>query len=411
MVSIGAVKRAIRAAGAEYRVAGIESMPLGWEKTPGDQVAARAAAEAPPGTALDSYPWAKSWGTFLNAIRDKDDRQGARKAITAAMASRPRNAMGERVPSEGGFLVPWRLTESVLNYMTAGIIRPRAMPVTMDALRVTLPVLDNPTAASGAQVLGGLVFSMVEEGQSFTATVPNFGRAALEARKVGAYMTSVPNELLADATPFTESFLPQVIARGLDWYVDDLCIANGTGVGEPQALVNSPAAVAVTRATSDAVVLADLVAIVKALHPQAMKTATWLVSKSANDQILDLYYAAAGQVWNGSELVSAQMPIAPPEWYTPGSGGSGPSMLGLEVEVNDHQAAVGSTGDVMLCDIGQYLLGSLEWLTIEVSSKGSGFVSDTSNIRVRSRIDGRFWPQQPFTTQTSQEVSPLVVLH
>ena len=49
-------------------------------------------------------------------------------------------------------------------------------------------------------------------------------------------------------------------------------------------------------------------------------------------------------------------------------------------------------------------------MTVEVSSKGAGFASDTSNIRIRHRVDGRFWPQSTYTTKASQTVSPLVVL-
>ncbi len=50
-------------------------------------------------------------------------------------------------------------------------------------------------------------------------------------------------------------------------------------------------------------------------------------------------------------------------------------------------------------------------MTVEVSSKGTGFPTDTSNIRVRYRWDARFWPQSTITLANGKVVSPLVVLH
>jgi HK97 family phage major capsid protein len=187
-----------------------------------------------PGAVLDSQPWAASWATFLRAVSDPDDKAGARRVI--------RNAMTERIPSEGGFLVPWRLHEQVLAYMTSAVIRPRATVIAMDAARVGLPLLDNPTQASGKQVLGGLTFSLVEVGQAIPATNPAVAQMMLDARKVAAYLQGVPNELTADAAGAMGDLLARVIALGHSWYEDDLFIANGNGEGQPQSLVNAPAA-------------------------------------------------------------------------------------------------------------------------------------------------------------------------
>ena len=57
----------------------------------------------PPGAKLDGFRWAASWGSYLAAIRTSR-RFGARAAIRQVMTdSRPRNAMSERVGSEGSF--------------------------------------------------------------------------------------------------------------------------------------------------------------------------------------------------------------------------------------------------------------------------------------------------------------------
>ena len=252
-----------------------------------------------------------------------------------------------------------------------------------------------------------MTFGLISEGAAFPATNPQFGRTVLEMSKFGAYLSNVPNELIADSPAFTEVFLPTIIARGLAFYEDDLMIASGNGVDQPEALVNAPAAVTVNRATSDAVVLADLIAMIKALHPECLPTATWLVSKSAHDQILDLYTAGQGQVWNGSALVSADMPVAPPDWYVPAGSGSGPRILGMEACVNDHQNALGDVGDVMLCDLGLMLLADRGEMSVEIAQRAPG--SPTGRATSGSgtawmRVSGR---RSPYTTKANQTVSRL----
>lgn len=357
----------------------------------------------PLGAKLDRFPWATSWGAFLNAIRDPRDEEGAQAVIGKVLASRPqpRNALTERVPSEGGYLVPERLRQQVLSYMTSGIVRPRATLVPMDSERTPIPALDNPSQASSAQALGGLTFSLVQEGQAYPVSTPNFGRVVLEAWKLGAYMTGVPNELISDSPAFGD-FLARVIALGYEWELDDLFLNTGTGVGEPQALVNAPGAYAFSRGTSSKVLHADIVGMLKALHPASKASATWLLSESAFDYLLELYELAS---------TGAAADIAPPQTLVYDPIGKCWRLLGLEVQVNDHQVAIGSVGDVMLCDLGLFLVGERQEMLVEVAPLGAGFINDTSGIRIKARVDGRYWPQSTFTTTTGQSVSPLVILH
>jgi HK97 family phage major capsid protein len=354
------------------------------------------------GAKLDGYPWARSWGSFLNAIGGRDDATGAQAVIRRVMEEgRPRDAFSERVPADGGLLVPERLRQQVLAYMTAAVVRPEATIITMDSLRVPIPVLDNPSQSGSAQALGGLTFAITEAAAPITPTTADFARLALEAHKAAAYLQSVPNELCDDSPAFGD-FLARVAGAGYAWFEDDLFIGTGTGIGEPQALLNAPGALAVTRTTGGKVVHLDIVTMLKGLHPASKAKATWLLSTDAFDQLLELYEidgtAPAGQ------------DIPPPGTLKFNSQSDRWELLGLGAAVTDHQPAVGTAGDVMLADLSLYLIGDRQELTVERSG-GSGFVSDTSNFRIRSRIDGRFWPQQTYTTTAGQPVAPLVVLN
>jgi HK97 family phage major capsid protein len=368
-----------------------------------------------PGAELDGQPWARSWPRFMRAVTDPMDSEPRR--FIAAVMTRPKNAtFTERIPSEGGFLVPEYLRSQVMEYMTSAVMRPRAMVLPMGSLRLAVPNLDNPTQQSGTQALGGLEFSFVEEGVPIPATAPTFGRTVLEANKLAGLLANTPNELVEDAAGPLGDFLARVVPEGLSWYEDDLFIGNGTGTGQPQSLIDAPCAVNVARNTNNVVILPDLVAMFKALHPAAKQAGltagvtgvAWLLSATVLDQLLELYLYPA----DPSDPAPGTGAVATlSDWFQAGDGDKvGPSLLGLPALITDHQPALGTTGDVILADLRQYLIGDRLTMTIERSAKGPGFGSDTSDFRIRSRLDGRYWIQSATTTEAGQTVSPVVVL-
>lgn len=389
------------AVAGELAAAGEAPMPGSW----------RSALRRPdaPGAALDGQPWARSWGTFMSAVNDPMD-SSARQFIANVMTRRPVNAFGERVPAEGGFLVPEFLRSQVMAYMTSAIVRPSAMVLPMGSLRLQVPTLDDPSQASSSQALGGMTFAWASEGAAIASSTPAFGRTVLEARKAAALITA-PNELVDDAAGAFGDFLARVVAMGYSWFEDD-AFFNGTGVGEPQGLINAPCAVATTRQSGSTVQFLDVVGMFKSLHPASkgkgmtpgVTSTAWLLSSSAMDQILELNY----QVTIGMTTT----PIAPPGWFEAGDGDQvGPSMLGLPAFVTDHQPALGTAGDVILADLSNYLIGDRMEMLVERSAAGPTFISDTSDFRVKARVDGRYWIQSAETTEAGQQVSPVVVLH
>jgi HK97 family phage major capsid protein len=351
----------------------------------------------PPGAVLDQYDWAQSWSRFLAALRDPHDALGVRPVIRDAA-----QGMSERIPAEGGFLVPWVLTEQVLHYTAGAIVRPRATPVPMTTLQQAIPSLSAYDQSDGGQALGGMKFSVVEEAAAIPATAPSFDRLQLEARKYGGYLQNVPAELLGDANGAMGDLLGRIIGEGYAWWEDELWI-NGTGVGQPQGLVNAPGAKVVDRAVVSVVGLADVAAMMEALHPAAERgSACWLL----NSQVFDYFLTLSLGV--GASPSATYVPAS--EWLRYDETNRCWRLIGLPCFPHDHNPGLGDTGDVILADLGQYLIGDLLALTVELSEKGSGFGKDTVNIRVRSRIDGRFWPQSTFTTAAGAVVSPLVIL-
>jgi HK97 family phage major capsid protein len=347
-------------------------------------------AQEPPGAALDKEPFAVSWAAYLKAIRTDEAAQGVIS-----------NAWKERVPSEGGFLVPWQLQEKVFAYMSEAAIWPRAMVLTMGDYRLGLPYLDAPSQADGAQALGGITFEITPENEAISTSNPKFGVTFLEAQKLAALISPVPNELPEDAAAAFDDLFSRIVGMGLAWQLDELFF-NGTGVGEPQGILVSPAAVQPERVNSgDAPVLADAVAMLKALHPASKKKALWLASEDVFDALLDLYLAV------GSPTNAA---VAPSEWLVFNAALGCWTLLGVPMEITDHQPPAGTAGDLVLVDPSLYAIGSREMMTVDVSKAGPTFIADASAYRIRTRVDGRFLLQQPVTLANGKVTSPLVVL-
>lgn len=355
-----------------------------------------------PGARLDSEPWARSWPAFLAAVGDERDNS-ARQFIM--------NAWTERVPSEGGFLVPEGLRASVMAYVTPAVVRPRAMVLPMGTYRLGVPYVDNPSQASGAQALGGLTFSFTQDGAPIAETNPDFGVALLEARKLAA-LVAVPNELESDAAGALGDFIRRVIAIGYHWAEDDHFIA-GTGTHGPQGILSAECALTVTRAAAGTASSADVAGMLSKLHPAALAAGLmpgvtdvgWLVSANLLGAWLQMYLVPGGSA------ATAGAPASLPSWLSLGDGHEvAPSILGLPAFVTDHQAAAGSRGDLALCDFRNYLIGDRAELVIERSAAGSGFATDITNYRVKARVDGRYYVPGSTTTEAAASVSPVVVL-
>ena len=350
-------------------------------------------ASRPPGARLDGQRWAKSWGSFVGAV---DSDPAARKAISNA-------AMGERIPSEGGFLVPEYLAQQVRLYVEESIVWPRASIFPMTSLRLRIPGVDNTSEASSAGVLGGMTFSITKEGAAITASTAGFSNVVLEARKLAGLLQEVPNELVADGGAAFDNFMNVAIGRALAWAMDDLFLSTSGGANSPEGVINAACAVAVTRGTGGDVTLADVANMWERLAAPSMQSgnAIWLASPKVVQQLALL-----------SQTVSTT-PIPADSFFLGTSPVDGGWMLGgIKLVITSHLSDLGTAGDLVLADFSQYAIGDRQALQITRADEGEGFINDTSDFKVTARIDGRWLLRSAITpSDGSQTTSPVVVLH
>ena len=210
-------------------------------------------------------------------------------------------------------------SELVLASLEAAIVRPRAIVLPMGALRTALPVVvDTGRTVSGATTtaLGGATFTWAAPGSSLTASAASYGRLVLEANSLKSYTGGVPNELVNDS-PALDVYFRNTVPMAYAFAEDHAAIA-GSGVGQPQGVLNSSAAVNVTRQTSSKVTFTDIISMVTRMLPQSMARFVWLCSPDVLAQLLQVYLAV------GSPTTQA---LPPPGWLT-GGGPSGWQLLG-----------------------------------------------------------------------------------
>ena len=348
------------------------------------------------GAVLNNEEYAQNWGKFLNAIHHRREID----APIAAFRKTIKNAMSERVPSEGGFLVPETLRSQVLMLaLESAVVRSRARTIPMDSLRVPYPTVDDPNHTSS--VFGGVVGYWTEEAAALAASQPAFGRIVLEAKKLTGY-TDIPNELLEDSISALDQFFSEMFPQALAWF-EDVAFLTGDGVGQPLGILNSgnTASISVTRNTSNEVLLADIVNMYTRMLPQSLNTAVWLCSPAVIAQLLQLV------------LISGSTPVAPPLWLNQMSINGAPvyTLLGRPLIVSEKIPNLGTTGDLAFVDFGYYLLGDRQQMQVS-SSEDYKFQNDLTSFRVIERLDGRPWLRSALTPENGgSTLSPFVFLH
>jgi HK97 family phage major capsid protein len=339
-----------------------------------------------------------------------------RNDLPDAVAGRGRiqNAMSERIPSEGGFLVPEILRSDLLAMtLEKAIIRPRARIIPMDSLRVPYPTIDDTSHQTN--VFGGVTGYWTEEGAALQASAPSFARAVLEAKKLTIY-TTIPNELLQDSPELVQAFLENTLPAAIAWFEDVAFIGGqagtGTGVGEPQGFINAPAAIKVGTAANNVIRFDDLAKAFARILPQSLTSPSlvWLCSPDAKQQLLEMAVTPL-------TATSSPQPVAPPAWLTGMQAiDKMPSTLfGIPLIVSEKMPSAASSntttaGALSLVDLDYYLIGDRMSLQVAMSDQYL-FANDLVAYRLIDRLDGRIWLQSALTPANSGvTLSPVVLV-
>ena len=305
------------------------------------------------------------------------------------------------VPSEGGFLVAPERSNVILQraYEIGDILsRVARMPIGAGSNGMTFNAIDETSRANGSRY-GGIVSTWVGQGNSVTSGKPKFRQIDLKLRKCMAtvYATS---EQLSDGVAL-EGWINRYLPLELQFRAEDAVI-NGTGDNHPLGVLNSPALITVTRNTSSKIIYDDVKGMWLRMWAPSRKNAVWFVEQSAEGELESLSIP----VGTGGSL--APQTIYRPAGSTPGQGFA--TLYGRPVIPVEYCAALGTTGDLILVNLDEYVVidkgGVDQAVSIHVA-----FLTDEQVFRFIYRVDGQLsWNSALTPKSAGNTLSCAVVL-
>ena len=302
--------------------------------------------------------------------------------------------MGVDENSAGGYAVQTDYAADIFRRAYEGgsiLSRVRRIPLSANSNSIKIPAIDESSRVAGSR-FGGVRAYWVQEGTAPTASEMKLRQINLSVQKLSAiaYMT---DELLADASALG-SILGQSFSEEITFAVED-SILNGNGAGQPSGIMNSSALVSVSRAGGgNDVDTADIVAMWARCWGRSRANAVWLINQDVEP---DLY-----------AITLSNQPM-----FIPAGGiGDAPQarLMGRPVVENEHSITKGTSGDIMLVDLSQYVLADKGTPT-QASSMHVKFVEDEMTFRITYRVDGApLWNAALTPAQGSNTQSPYVVL-
>lgn len=317
-------------------------------------------------------------------------------AVAARRTALKNAAASSGEPASGGFLVPEAFRAELLQLsLESGIVRPRARVVPMETARVVYPMLDVTSHADN--VYGGVQGYWTPESGEMQDVAATFGRIALDAWKLTAF-ANVPNELIQDSALAFEAFIRSAFPEALAYFEDD-AFTNGNGVGQPLGWRSAEATVVVAKESgqpADTIVWENIVRMYARMLPQSLSRAVWVVSPDVFPELATM----ALSVGTGGSAI----------WLNNGVSGPPATILGRPVVITEKVPSLGNQGDISFVDLGYYLIGDRQALTVE-SSPHYRFQNGETSFKFVSRVDGRPWLKSALTPRNSgPTLSPFVQL-
>jgi len=360
------------------------------DETPGAQAAGTTA-----GKGGDDLKF-KSIGEELLAVVNYT-RSNGRKVDQRLFAAA--SGASEAVPSDGGFLVQKDFSSEILKrvYETGQISsRVRRIPISSVANGLKINAVDETSRADGSR-WGGVQSYWANEADALTGTKPKFRQIELNLSKLTALYYAT-DEVLQDAEAlgaiFTEAF-----SEEMSFKVEE-SIFNGSGAGQPLGFMNSPALITVAKDSGDSTATVstnDILNMWERLPARSRANAVWFINQDVEKSLYPLTL--------GSGSLGQILLFTPPNTNNPQG-----MLMGRPVIPTEHNATLGTPGDIVLVDLAQYIMID-KGAPRQDSSMHVRFLNDEMVFRTTYRVDGQGWWNKALTPKNGTNTqSPFVAL-
>lgn len=296
--------------------------------------------------------------------------------------------------SLGGFSVPEEFAAWLLDMaLEAEVVRGRATVWPMERDRRKVPAWANTDHSSS--LFGGLSGTWIAEGGTATRQTAKMRQLELIAKKLAIY-SQASRELLEDGLDFGKQ-LGRAMSEAMAWYLD-YAFLQGSGVGEPLGVLNSPSLIAVAKEgaqAADTIEWLNIVAMESRLHPACFKKSVWVANQDTMPQLKSLYMTM-------STLGAADKAV------TQDLNGNY-RLDGKELLVTEKLPTLGDQGDIMLVDFSKYTIGMRKEMVFD-RSVAPGWTEDLTDYRTIVRCDGQDSWGSAITPKVGSSISWVVAL-
>lgn len=288
---------------------------------------------------------------------------------------RAATGLSETVPSDGGFQLQVEFVTAIKSRMHDSgqiIQRVTKTPIGADKTGLKFNVIDEDSRADGSRA-GGVRAYWTDEAAALTASKPKLRQVELTLSKLTGLMYTT-GELMADA-PALSTRAVRDFALELGFKTED-AFWEGDGSGKPLGIVGHAGTVNVAKEGSQAaatVVHNNLVKMWARMRNRS--NAVWMINQEIEPQLNTISVDGSGT--SPSYMPAGGLSEAP---YA--------RLFGRPVIPVEYASALGTSGDIVLCD----------WAAYESIDKGSPkadtsihvrFLFDEEVFRVIYRVDGQ----------------------
>lgn len=293
----------------------------------------------------------------------------------------------------GGFLVPIGFSPDLLK------LDPEADPIAGKTTSIPMqqPIVKIPARTDKdhtTSVAGGLTVTRRPETVAGTPSRMEVEQVTLEAHSLFG-ISYATEELLNDSPMSFAAILNKGFNDQFAYHMVNERL-NGTGIGEYLGVMNAPCIISVAKESGQAATTLVYENIIK------MRARCWQYSKAfwlANHDTLPQLMLMNQSVGTGGVVV----------WQPSGREDHPEMLLGRPIFFSEYAKTLGTTGDIVLGNWGEYLEGSLQPLQSEESIHVR-FVNHERTFKFWLRNAGQPWWRTALTPKNGSTLSPFVKL-
>lgn len=318
-----------------------------------------------------------------------------------AIQSAAGDGMNTFIGPDGAYLIPTAFGKLIDNIaLEEAVIRPRAKQIPMDRQSITFPAIDDTTHANDT-VFGGVQAYWPAEEAQLTSSKPSTAVVELQLHALKA-LAFVSGEFRDWSAMAVDAWLPDLLGQAIAWKEDSAFIGGVGGSGIPVGVLNTPATLTISAETGQkaaSLVYENIVNMDSRLwHMGAGASVIWIANRTLKKALpfLTINVGTAGDAVFQPANAAAGRPLS--------------TLYGFPIVFTEHAEVLGTVGDITLCNLKDYMVGTAVGKTRTDRSIHLKFDFDQIAYRVVTYTGGVSRWRTPFQPRKGETLSPFVKL-